>query len=178
MAHFQVVVAGGGSAGITVAAQLLNKPNAPEVAIIDPSEKHYYQPLWTLVGAGIFPKEQSERNEADYIPAGATWVKESINGSDPDNNAVKLANGETITYDYLVVALGIQIDWDKIPGLKESLGKPGTGVCSNYSYDTVESTFANIKALKKGTAIFTHPNSPIKCGGAPLKITYLASKAT
>ena len=175
MAYFQVVVAGGGSAGITVAAQLLNKPNAPEVAIIDPAEKHYYQPLWTLVGAGIFPKEQSERNEADYTPAGATWVKQAINGFDPDNNAVKLSNGETITYDYLVVALGIQIDWDRTPGVKESLGKPNTGVCSNYSYDTVESTFANIKALKKGNAIFTHSNSPIKCGGAPIKITYLAT---
>lgn len=175
MAHYQVVVAGGGSAGLTVASQLLNKPNAPEVAIIDPAEKHYYQPMWTLVGAGVFPKENSERNQADYIPAGATWIKQAINGFDPDNNALTLANGESITYDYLVVTLGIQIDWGKIAGLKESLGKTGTGVCSNYSYDTVESTYANIQALKKGNAIFTHPASPIKCGGAPIKITYLAT---
>ena len=94
---------------------------------------------------------------------------------DPDNNSVKLANGETHTYDVLVVAAGIQIDWGKIPGLKESVGKAGTGVCSNYSFDTVDSTFENIKNLKSGTALFTHPATPIKCGGAPLKITYLAS---
>ena len=85
-----------------------------------------------------------------------------------------LKSGEEVSYDVLVVAAGIQIDWDKIPGLKESVGKAGTGVCSNYDYKTVDSTFNNIKNLKKGTAIFTHPATPIKCGGAPLKITYLA----
>ena len=175
MAHYQVVVAGGGTAGLTVASQLLNKPNAPEVAIIDPSEKHYYQPLWTLVGAGVFPKEETERNEGDYIPAGATWVKDRIKAFDPENNTVKVENGEDITYDYLVVALGIQIDWSATPGLEAALANPDSGVSSNYSYDTVENTFKNIQKTKKGTAIFTHPSTPIKCGGAPIKITYLAS---
>ena len=175
MAHHQVLIVGGGSAGLTVAAMLRNKPNAPAVTIIDPSEKHYYQPIWTLVGAGVFPKEVSERSEADYIPAGAEWIKDAVTSFDPDNNSVTLACGETHTYDVLVVAAGIQINWDKIPGLKESVGKPGTGVCSNYSYETVESTFENIRNLKSGTALFTHPSTPIKCGGAPIKITYLAS---
>ena len=175
MSHFQVVVVGGGTAGLSVAAQLCNKSNAPSVAVIDPADKHYYQPLWTLVGAGVFPKEESMRDEADFIPAGAEWIKEYVSAFDPDNNTVELQNGDKVTYDYLVVAAGIQIDWGKIPGLKESVGKPGTGVCSNYDYNTVDSTFDNIKALKKGTAIFTHPATPIKCGGAPIKITYLAS---
>ncbi len=175
MAHHQVLIIGGGTAGLTVGAMLRNKPNPPEVTIIDPSEKHYYQPIWTLVGAGVFPKEVSERNEVDYIPTGANWIKDSVKTFDPDNNSLTLSTGEKQTYDVLVVTAGIQINWDKIPGLKESIGKAGTGVCSNYAYDTVESTFENIKTLKKGTAIFTHPSTPIKCGGAPIKITYLAA---
>ena len=175
MAHHQILIVGGGTAGLSVAAMLRNKPNAPEVTIIDPSEKHYYQPIWTLVGAGVFPKEGSEKNEADFIPPGAKWLKEAVATFDPDNNSVTLGNGETHTYDVLVVAAGIQIDWDKIPGLKESVGKPGTGVCSNYSYETVDSTWENIRNLKKGTAIFTQPGTPIKCGGAPMKIAFLAS---
>ncbi|MFK7983199.1 MAG: pyridine nucleotide-disulfide oxidoreductase, partial [Saprospiraceae bacterium] len=78
MAHHQVLIVGGGSAGITVGAMLRNKPNPPEVTIIDPSEKHYYQPSWTLVGAGVFPKEVSERSEAEYIPPGASWIKDGV----------------------------------------------------------------------------------------------------
>ena len=59
--HYQVLILGGGTAGITVAAQLRRKLKTYNVAIVEPSTKHYYQPLWTLVGAGVFPKEQSER---------------------------------------------------------------------------------------------------------------------
>ena len=170
----QVLIVGGGSAGLTVAAHLSNMPNAPEIAIIEPSSKHYYQPIWTLVGGGVFPREVSERNQADFIPQGATWIRERVASFDPDHNKVMLENGDAVEYDYLVVAAGIQIDWDKIPGLSESIGKPETGVCSNYSYDTVQSTWSNIKNLKSGTAIFTQPSTAIKCGGAPQKICYLA----
>lgn len=175
MAHHEVLIIGGGSAGITVGAMLRNKPNPPGVTIVDPSDKHYYQPIWTLVGAGVFPKETSERNQADYIPPGAEWIKAAVTSFDPDNNSVALSDGSTHSYDVMVVAAGIQIDWDATPGLKESVGKPGTGVCSNYSYETVASTFENIRNLKKGKALFTHPSTPIKCGGAPIKITFLAS---
>ncbi|WP_421947368.1 FAD-dependent oxidoreductase [Phaeodactylibacter xiamenensis] len=176
MAHYQVVIVGAGSAGLTVASQLMNTPKPPQVAIIDPAEKHYYQPLWTLVGAGIFPKEESERDQADFIPYGATWIKEYVDSFQPKKNALTLKNGESISYEVLVVAAGIQIDWDKIPGLKESVGKPGTGVVSNYAYETVDATWEAIRNLKSGNAIFTHPSTPIKCGGAPLKICFLAEE--
>lgn len=175
MAHHQVLIVGGGTAGISIAALLCNQPNPPEVAIIEPKEEHYYQPIWTLVGAGVFSKEVSIRKEADFIPRGATWIKDYAESFDPENNSVTLRGGDTVTYDYLVVAAGIQIDWDKIPGLKESVGKPGTGVCSNYEYETVTSTWENIKNLKRGRAIFTQPGTAIKCGGAPQKICYLAA---
>ena len=172
--HYQVLVVGGGTGGISVAARLRNEPNAPEVAIIEPSEKHYYQPIWTLVGGGVFPKEVSERDEADFIPEGATWIQDAVESFDPKNNRVTTKDGREIGYDYLVVAAGIQIDWDAIPGLAAAVGKPDTGVCSNYSYRTVESTWQNLQAFKGGTAIFTQPNTPIKCGGAPQKIMYLS----
>ncbi len=175
MSHHQVLIVGGGSAGITIAAMLRNKPNAPEVTIVEPSDKHYYQPIWTLVGGGVFDREISERNEADFIPPGATWIKDYVDTFHPDNNSVTLRGRDTLTYDYLVVAAGIQLNWGLIPGLKESVGKPGSGVCSNYSYDTVGATWENIRNLKKGRALFTQPETAIKCGGAPQKICYLAA---
>ncbi len=175
MPHHQVLIVGGGTAGITVAAMLLNQPEPPQVSLIEPSETHYYQPIWTLVGGGVFDKSVSARPMADYIPGGVNWIRSAVSQFDPDNNLVNTTDGNTHTYDALVVAAGIQLNWHAIPGLKESVGKAGSGVCSNYAFETVDSTFNNLKALKKGNAVFTYPNTPIKCGGAPLKITLLAS---
>jgi sulfide:quinone oxidoreductase len=173
----EVLIVGGGTGGLTVAAQLRSRPDAPEVAIIEPSDKHYYQPLWTLVGGGVFPKEESERNEADFIPAGVTWIRDAVATFNPVAHSVTTVGGRVIQYEQLVVAAGIQIDWGAIPGLKESVGKPGTGVVSNYSYDTVDATWDAIRAFTGGTAIFTDPKTAVKCGGAPQKIMYLAEEA-
>ena len=129
--HFPIVIAGGGTAGLTVAAHLVNAIDPSRIALIEPSTHHFYQPLWTLVGGGVFPKEESMRQEADYIPAGVTWIQEYITAFDPDQNHVVLKNGDTISYDYLVVALGIQIDWDRVKGLREALAERNS-VCSNY----------------------------------------------
>ena len=129
--HYPIVIAGGGTAGLTVAAHLVNAIDPSRIALIEPSAHHFYQPLWTLVGGGVFPKEESMRQEADYIPAGVTWIQEYVTAFDPDQNQVVLKNGDTITYDYLVVALGIQIDWDRVKGLREALAERNS-VCSNY----------------------------------------------
>jgi len=167
---YEVVIVGGGTAGISVAARLRRKGLG--VAIIEPSDVHYYQPLWTLVGGGIVPKEDTRRPEADYIPNGSTWIKDRVTEFDPDANQVVTESGKRIGYDFLIVCPGIQIDWDKIKGLPESIGKDG--VCSNYSYEYVDKTWEFIRKTKQGNAIFTQPNTPIKCGGAPQKICYLA----
>ncbi|MGC9042076.1 MAG: NAD(P)/FAD-dependent oxidoreductase, partial [Roseiflexus sp.] len=171
--HYPVVIAGGGTAGLTVAAQLVNVLDPSCIALIEPNDRHFYQPLWTLVGGGVFPKEESMRDEAEFIPAGVTWIQEYVSAFDPDQNRVALKNGDALTYDYLVVALGIQIDWDKIKGLREALAERN-GVCSNYSYETVDRTWENIRSFRGGVAVFTQPSTPIKCGGAPQKIAYLA----
>ena len=88
--HYPVVIAGGGTAGLTVAAHLVNAIDPSRIALIEPSVHHFYQPLWTLVGGGVFPKEESMRQEADYIPAGVTWIQEYVTAFDPDQNQVVL----------------------------------------------------------------------------------------
>lgn len=172
MNHHQIVIVGGGTAGITVAARLRNADPSLDVAIIEPSEKHYYQPLWTLVGGGIFKPEESRRDEADLIPHGVKWIKDAVASFNPQSNQLTTRDGVTVSYDYLVVAPGIQINWDQVKGLKEAVGHDG--VCSNYSIDTVASTWKFIRELKSGVALFTQPAGAVKCGGAPQKICYLA----
>ncbi len=168
----RIVIVGGGSAGLSVAARLANADQAVEIVLVEPSDVHYYQPLWTLVGGGICDREQSMRKEADLIPLGVDWKKDFVQSFDPDQNALTLRGGETLSYDVLVVAAGIQLNWGEVKGLKENLGK--NGICSNYSYESVNSTWENIKNFKGGKAIFTFPATSIKCAGAPQKIMWLA----
>jgi sulfide:quinone oxidoreductase len=169
----QIVIVGGGNAGISTAAQLLRKNKSLDIAIVEPSENHYYQPAWTLVGAGVFDIKKTIRREAEVMPEKVKWVKQKVVSFQPDTNTITLDNNETISYQYLVVAPGIQLNWDAIKGLKETLGK--NGVCSNYSFDQAPYTWECIKNFEGGNALFTNPNTPVKCGGAPHKIMWLAA---
>lgn len=172
--NHDILIVGGGTAGITVAARLANLPKPPEVAILEPSEHHDYQPLWTLVGAGIYPKEASRRREVDYIPPGTTWVRDAAVEFDPDKKTVRTRSGEVLGYRQLVVAVGIECDWAKIEGLPDALGKDG--VTTNYSYEYVDKTYRFLESFRGGNAVFTFPSTPIKCAGAPQKILYLADE--
>lgn len=175
--HYAVAIVGAGSAGLSVAARLLRASAElhGSVVLVDPQAKHYYQPLWTLVGGGVVRKEVTERDQQSLIPKGADWLREAVAHFRPDENRIVTSNGTVIRYDVLVVAAGIQVDWDRIKGLKECIGREG--VCSNYDYRYVDSTWRSIREFRGGTAIFTQPNTPIKCGGAPQKIMYLADDA-
>lgn len=169
--HFRVVIAGGGAAGISTAARLVSA-GIKDIAVIEPSDTHYYQPFWTFVGAGVVPATASTRPMAQVMPQGVNWIKARVGQFDPDNQTVTTADGQTIGYDYLVVAVGLQIDWHKIAGLPDALGKEG--VSSNYRYDLAPLTWQNIQGFRGGNAVFTFPPPPIKCAGAPQKIMYLA----
>ncbi len=171
MAQHDVVIIGGGTAGISVAARLRNE-GVTDVAVIEPSTVHYYQPLWTLVGGGEANIDETVRPESSVMPKGVTWIRGAATGVDPDAQTVSLDNGETVGYQWLVVAAGIQLDWGKIPGLTETLGR--NRVSSNYRYDLAPQTWEFIQATSSGTAVFTMPPGPIKCAGAPQKIAYLA----
>ena len=146
--HYDILVLGGGTAGLTVASQLADRIGGHHIGIVEPSAKHYYQPLWTLVGGGIFPREESARDEADLIPDDVTWIRDAVATVDPARRSVATTSSGTLTYDFLVVAPGVVQQWTKIPGLAESVGKPGTGVTSNYSYETVASTWEAIRSFR------------------------------
>jgi sulfide:quinone oxidoreductase len=170
--RYRVVIVGGGAGGISVASRLRRQLPAGSIAIVEPSTKHHYQPLWTLVGGGVCDKAVTERDEASVIPDGVDWVQDAVETFAPDQDLVTLRSGGRLGYERLVVCPGIQLDWHKVEGLAGNVGKHG--ICSNYSYDTVQHTWPTIEATRSGTALFTHPATPIKCGGAPQKIMYLA----
>ena len=170
--HHKILIIGGGTAGITVAARLV-RAGEDDIAIVEPSRQHYYQPLFTVVGGGRAPQSATVRPEASVMPKGVRWIQEAAVTAEPREQAVTTDAGRALRYDYLVMAPGIQLDFDKVPGLTDTLGQ--SGVSSNYRYDLTPRTWEFIRDLRGGTALFTMPAGPIKCAGAPQKIAYLAA---
>jgi len=105
--QYDVVIVGGGAAGIATAASILRRATHLSVAIVEPADTHYYQPGWTMVGAGIFPAHSTARSMASVMPKLATWIKASVMALDPNNNALDLSNGASISYERLVVCPGL-----------------------------------------------------------------------
>jgi len=172
-ASYDVVVVGGGAAGIACASSLLARAPDLDIAIIDPADIHYYQPGWTMVGAGIFDATTTVHTMASVVPSDVTWIKAAVTAFEPSENAVILEGCRVVKYDRLVVCPGLKLDWAKVDGLTETLGR--NGVTSNYRFDLAPYTWKLVRSLKSGNAVFTQPSMPIKCAGAPQKAMYLSA---
>ncbi|WP_300381063.1 bifunctional protein tyrosine phosphatase family protein/NAD(P)/FAD-dependent oxidoreductase [Henriciella sp.] len=170
-----VLIIGGGAAGISTASSILKRRGETDTAIVEPKTEHYYQPGWTLVGGGVFSRKQTERPMDSLMPEGVKWIRSACTGFEPDRNQVVLEDGTRIGYRILVVAPGLKLDWEGVEGLRDTLGK--NGVTSNYLFDMAPYTWELVQSLRGGKALFTQPPMPIKCAGAPQKAMYLACDA-
>ena len=171
-ASYDIVIVGGGAAGLAVAASLKSRKSSLDIAVIDPADIHYYQPGWTMVGGGIFEASDTAKTMGSLIPRGVTWIKSAVAAFEPKDNAVILDGCRVVKYKRLIVAPGLKLAWDRVEGLEATLGK--NGVTSNYRYDLAPYTWNLVKNMKEGRAIFTQPPMPIKCAGAPQKAMYLS----
>ena len=144
--NFKLVVVGGGAGGCGTASKFVNKFGSGEVAVIEPNTMHYYQPMWTLVGGGVKTLAQSGRPMESLLPKGANWLKDSVASFEPTNNRLVTEGGDVVNYEFLVVAMGLELRYDKIKGLPEAFDTPGVG--SNYSVKYVEKTKKAIEDFK------------------------------
>jgi len=168
-----IVIVGGGAAGVAVASSLLARNPDLDIAIVDPADVHYYQPGWTMVGAGVFDAAFTARTMGAVLPQGVHWIKAAVAAFEPERNAVILDGCRVVSYQQLVVCPGLKLDWNAIDGLADTLGR--NGVTSNYRYDLAPYTGKLVQQLRGGKAVYTKPPMPIKCAGAPQKAMYLSA---
>ncbi|NVZ58238.1 NAD(P)/FAD-dependent oxidoreductase [Pseudomonas edaphica] len=167
-----IVVIGGGSAGIGLLASLLKRDPQLNITLIEPNDYHCYQPAWTLVGGGAYDLKKTRRPLADVLPNGVSWVQAAVAELLPDEQTLVLDNGQRVSWNNLIMCPGLRLAWEKIDGLEQTLGQ--NGVTSNYSYEHAAYTWQLVQQLQGGKAIFTQPAMPIKCAGAPQKAMYLS----
>lgn len=166
-----VLIVGGGNAGISLAARL-KRYGVKSLAVIEPNDRHYFQPLFSHVAGGRADLAETVRTQKSVMPRGVHWIHDGAASVDPDARLVTLRSGRQIAYGHLVVCPGLQLDWDSIPGLPAAMDSPHAS--SHYEYSLVEKTWSLLSAVTSGTVIFTMPSGPIKCGGAAQKPMYLA----
>ncbi|MFD5276307.1 NAD(P)/FAD-dependent oxidoreductase [Pseudarthrobacter sp. NPDC058362] len=171
MKSFEVVVIGGGNAGVSLAARL-QRYGVKDVALIEPKDHHLYQPLFSHIAGGRSTAQEAVRTQESVTPAGVTWIRDSAVDVDANANTVTLASGSTVAYGQLVVCPGLQYDWDTVPGLAEAVHSPHGA--SHYEFDLAPKAWTLLSGMTSGTAVFTMPAGPIKCGGASQKPMYLA----
>lgn len=191
----KILIVGGGLAGMSTAKRLTNMLSNPDITVLEPEELSCsYQPGQTLVGGGIWPIDEIKVKRDDYVPDGVKLIAEKAIGFTPQKNYVTTDSGRQVEYDYMIIAAGLHMDFERLKGLTDAgrvmsagdnsrlIKVLGDDICSIYTAEGAERTWeimqkkiAEAKSGKKLKFLFTHPNTPVKCGGAPKKIMNLAN---
>jgi len=172
--NYKLVIAGGSSAGNAIASYFSRQIPSNQIAVIEPNETIYYQPGYTLIAGNLLDANAVVRQRSDFHPKDVRWFKNEVKEFAPKSNSVTLSDGTELGYEFLVIATGLQTRFDLVEGLNEAIKTPG--VCSIYDWKLAQKTRDEIQKFEGGNAIFTFPNTPVKCAGAPQKILYLAEE--
>lgn len=167
----RVLVVGGGNGGLSVAGRL-RRSGVTDIAVVEPSQTHYYKPLFSHIAGGTARASEAVRPQADVFPDGVEWIPDAVSAVDPENRRAHLASGDTVRYDQLILAPGIRNDWDAVPGLDEAMNSPHGA--SNYDFALAQKASRLLRSVRSGTVVFVQAPGPASCAGAAQKPMYQA----
>lgn len=171
----RIVIVGAGAAGLATASRLAQRLEGASITLIDARREHFYQPGYTLVGAGIKPASYVVSTTQEYVPRGVDWVQEAAAEIDPEGRKVVTASGRPVPYDFLIVACGLELHYGGIEGMDPGLiGREGIGSVY-YGPQAAVETWKTMSAFAQsgGVALMGRPHTDMKCAGAPLKYTFI-----
>ncbi|RBY85272.1 NAD(P)/FAD-dependent oxidoreductase [Blastococcus sp. TF02A-26] len=171
MEHAEVLIVGGGNAGISLAAKLL-RDGVAGVTLVAPQPVHRYKPLLNYVGGGEATMADLERPMADVVPESCTWIRDAVDAVDPAVSTVRTRLGRTLRYTTLVLCPGLEEDWAATPGLQEAYADGWAA--ATYVPGSAPRVWPALSAVRSGTVVFTVPPEPASCGPTALKPLFLA----
>lgn len=169
-----LLILGGGTGGTMTANKLAKKLDADSwrIIVVDKDETHYYQPGFIYVPFGVYQPEDTMRQKRRVISKRVDIVFSGIEVIEPAANRVRLDNGQSISYDILVISTGCEIRPDQIQGLTNAGWKENI-----FDFYTLEGAAALSKFLENwqgGRLVLNVAEMPIKCPVAPLEFVFLA----
>lgn len=171
----RIVIIGAGMAGLAMANRLHRELDGARITVIDSKREHNYQPGYTLVATGIWPVSKVRNLNQEFMPSGVDWITDMAAEIDPETQTVTTLGGATVPYDFLVVCPGLELNYGAIEGMDvAAIGQHGLG--SVYaSPDAAAATWRVMDTFRQdgGQAFLTLPTGPLKCAGAPLKMTFM-----
>lgn len=171
----KIVILGAGAAGTALANRLADRLEGAEITVLDARKQHLYQPGFTLIAAGLKPPGYAVSATTEWLPRGVTLIPEAAAEIDPVARTVTASGGTVLRYDFLVVATGLRLDYDAIPGMSlDLIGSNGVGsVYAGPDYAAKTWEAMDRFTSEGGVGVFSRPATEMKCAGAPLKYTFI-----
>ncbi|HEY5153832.1 MAG TPA: FAD/NAD(P)-binding oxidoreductase [Acidimicrobiales bacterium] len=170
----KLLVLGAGTAGTMIINKLRRHLDTGEwaITVVDQDDVHPYQPGYLFLPFDILSADQITHPRHTYVPKGVNFVIGEVDRIDASSNTVTLLNGNTLEYDYLIIASGTTPRPDQTPGMLESEWR--RSIFEFYTFEGSKALAEAFKTFDHGRLVVHITDMPIKCPVAPLEFTFLA----
>ncbi|MCQ9616143.1 NAD(P)/FAD-dependent oxidoreductase [Paenalcaligenes niemegkensis] len=161
-----VVIVGGGYGGATAARYIKRRNPAIQVTLVEPAKTFYTCPFTNLYFGGLRTFEQQGHGFDDLRALGVEVIHDYASAVDASTKQVRLAGGQTLAYDKLLLSPGIDFRWGTLEGYDEA-----DSLLAPHAWKAGEQSILLKKQLEAmpdgGTFMMVIPDNPFRCPPGP-----------